>query len=120
MGLTSGSGEMRIRLGGRTTNYEGTKLQNGTVTNLANASGFDSGANDLGANGSAFYCICYDYAETASEKLCTVQFVGNNTGYITFIAGSPFNLQTNISSFTITTVGGTSTMGGTVEIYGVN
>jgi hypothetical protein len=120
IGVTSGGDALRIRFAGRTGNYQGTRIEQANITALS-ASGVDSVANDLSStNGSAFHFTCFDYTETASEKLITGQSVGNNTGATCFYNISPFNLQTNIASVTITTVGGTLTMSGTVEIYGVN
>jgi len=120
IGVTSGGDALRVRFAGRTGNYQGTRIEQANITALS-ASGVDSVANDLSStNGSAFHFTCFDYTETNSEKMITGQSVGNNTGATCFYNISPFNLQTNIASVTITTVSGTATMNGTVEIYGVN
>ena len=116
----SASAALRIRAAGRTTNYVQSSISGSTVTGL-NSDGFDGQSNDVATSGgSALQFTFYDYAETNSEKLAIGQFVGNNTGSVTFISGSPFNLQTNIASITITTVAGTANLSGTLLIYGVN
>ena len=69
--------------------------------------------------GSACQFTFYDYAETNSEKLAMGQTTSNNNGNVIFYSGSPFNLQTNIASLTITTVAGTQNLSGTILIYGV-
>jgi hypothetical protein len=120
LGVNTGGAALRIRAAGRTTNYVQSSITGSTVTGL-NSDGFDGQLNDLSStNGSACQFTFYDYAETSSEKLTIGQFVGNNTGSVTFITGSPFNLQTNIASITITTVAGTANLSGTLLIYGVN
>lgn len=116
----STSAAIRIRAAGRTGNYVQSSITGSTVTGL-NSDGFDGQSNDVSSSGgSALQFTFYDYAETSSEKLAIGQFVGNNTGSVTFISGSPFNLQTNIASITITTVAGTANLSGTLLIYGVN
>ncbi len=120
LGVNTGGAALRIRAAGRTTNYVQSSITGSTVTGL-NSDGFDGQSNDLATSGgSACQFTFYDYAETASEKLTIGQMVGNNTGSVTFITGSPFNHQTNISSITITTVAGTANLSGTLLIYGVN
>ena len=122
IGVDSNYADLRVRLAGKTSDYIYLRLRttNTAMTPIDAGVGFDSSTNALGTtNGSAFYFYCYDYADTTSEKLVSGQIVGNSTGYIDFIAGSLFDNQTNIASVTITTVAGTKTMAGTVEIYGV-
>ena len=120
LGVTASSAALRIQVAGRTTNYVQSSITGATVTSL-NSNGFDGQLNDMATSGgSATQFTFYDYAETSSEKLAIGQFVGNNTGSVTFITGSPFNLQTNIASVTITTVAGTQNLSGTILIYGVN
>ena len=120
LGVTAGSAALRIQVAGRTTNYVQSSIEAATVTSL-NSNGFDGQLNDMGTSGgSATQFTFYNYAETSSEKLAIGQFVGNNTGSVTFITGSPFNLQTNIASVTITTVAGTANLSGTILIYGVS
>ena len=120
LGVTASSAALRIQVAGRTTNYVQSSITAATVTSL-NTSGFDGQLNDLtSTGGSATQFTFYNYAETSSEKLAIGQFVGNNTGSVTFITGSPFNLQTNIASVTITTVAGTQNLSGTILIYGVS
>jgi hypothetical protein len=122
IGVDSNFADLRVRFAGRTTDYIYLRLRttNTAMTNIDSGAGFDSSTNALGTtNGSAFHFTCFDYTDTTSEKLVIGQIVGNSTGYIDFITGSPFDNQTNIASVTITTVAGTKTMSGTVEIYGV-
>ena len=120
LGVTAGSAALRIQVAGRTTNYVQSSIEASTVTGL-NTSGFDGQLNDMATSGgSATQFTFYNYAETSSEKLAIGQFVGNNTGSVTFITGSPFNHQTNIASVTITTVAGTANLSGTILIYGVS
>ena len=120
LGVNTGGAALRIQVAGRTTNYVQSSITAATVTSL-NSDAFDGQSNDLATSGgSATQFTFYDYAETSSEKLAIGQFVGNNTGSVTFITGSPFNLQTNIASVTITTVAGTANLSGTILIYGVN
>lgn len=115
----SGNAALRIRAAGRTSNYVQSSISGATVSGL-NSAGFDGQSNDLQTSGgSACQFTFYDYAEASSEKLAIGQFVGNNTGSVTFISGSPFNHQTNITSLTITTVDGTQNLSGTILIYGV-
>ncbi|CAB4167191.1 hypothetical protein UFOVP865_9 [uncultured Caudovirales phage] len=119
IGVDSNYAVLRVRFGGITTGYLGSKLTNGTAAAMADG-GFDSATNDLGdTNGSSFHFTCFDYADTTSEKLIIGQSAGNSTGNVIFYSGSPWELQSNISTLTITTVAGTKTMSGTVEIYGV-
>jgi hypothetical protein len=120
LGVTAGGAALRIQVAGRTGNYVMSKITGSTV-GTGSGVGFDGESNDLSnTNGSACQFTFYDYAETSSEKLTIGEMVGNNTGSVTFFAGSPFNLQTNIASVTITTVGGTADLRGTILIYGVN
>jgi hypothetical protein len=120
LGVTASTAALRMQVAGRTTNYVQSSIEAATVTSL-NSNGFDGQLNDMATSGgSATQFTFYDYAETSSEKLAIGQFVGNNTGSVTFITGSPFNLQTNIASVTITTVAGTQNLSGTILIYGVN
>ena len=116
----SAAAAFRLRVHGRTSNYEYTSTTLGTIA-AGNAAGFDGALNDLtSTGGSACQFTFYDYAEANSEKLVIGQTVGNNTGAITNIMGGPFNHQTTISSLTFTTVAGTSNLSGTILIYGVN
>jgi hypothetical protein len=122
IGVDTNYADLRVRFAGKTTDYEYLRLRttNTAMTPINAGAGFDSSTNALGdTDGSAFYFYVYDYTDTTSEKLVTGQIVGNSTGYIDFITGSPFDTQTNIASVTITTVAGTKDMTGTVEIYGV-
>ena len=122
IGVDSNYADLRVRFAGRTTGYEYLRLRttNTAMTAVNNGAGFDSSTNALGTtNKSAFWFDVYDYADTTSEKNVIGQIVGNSTGYIDFITGSPFDLESNVASVTITTVAGTATMAGTVEIYGV-
>ena len=116
----SASANLRIRAAGRTGGYTYSGTTNTGAFALNNVNGLDGQSNDLSSSGgSACQFTFYDYAETNSEKLCTGQITGNNTGNITTFGGGPFNLQTNIASITITTVDGTANLSGTVLIYGV-
>jgi len=119
LGAASGAA-LRIRCAGRTGGYIYSYITKNAIAAGADG-GFDGVSNDLsGTGGSACQFTFYDYAETSSEKLVMGQMVGNATGDVTLCAGSPFNHQTNISSITITTVGGTVNLSGTILIYGVN
>jgi len=119
LGAASGAA-LRIRCGGRTGGYIYSYITKNAIAAGADG-GFDGVSNDLSSSGgSACQFTFYDYAETNSEKLVMGQIVGNATGDVTLCAGSPFNLQTNISSITITTVGGSVNLSGTILIYGVN
>jgi len=119
LGAASGAA-LRIRCGGRTGGYIYSYITKNAIASGADG-GFDGVSNDLSnSGGSACQFTFYDYAETNSEKLVMGQMVGNATGDVTLCAGSPFNLQTNISSITITTVGGSVNLSGTILIYGVN
>jgi hypothetical protein len=119
LGAASGAA-LRIRCAGRTGGYIYSYITKNAIAAGADG-GFDGVSNDLGGTGgSACQFTFYDYAETNSEKLVMGQMVGNLTGDVTLCAGSPFNLQTNISSITITTVGGSVNLSGTILIYGVN
>jgi len=119
IGVDSNYAVLRVRFGGITTGYNGSKITNGAVAAIPDG-GFDGATNDLGTtNGSSFHFTCFDYADTTSEKLITGQSAGNSTGNVIFYTASPWELQSNISTLTITTVAGTKTMSGTVEIYGV-
>lgn len=119
IGAASGAA-LRIRCGGRTGGYIYSYITKNAIAAGADG-GFDGVSNDLSnTGGSACQFTFYDYAETNSEKLVMGQMVGNATGDVTLCAGSPFNLQTNISSITITTVGGSVNLSGTILIYGVN
>ena len=119
LGVSSGSGALRIQAAGRTSNYVQSKI-NGSTISTGSTSGFDSDTFDLATGGgSACQFTFYDYAETNSEKLAMGQTTSNNNGNVIFYSGSPFNLQTNIASLTITTVAGTQNLSGTILIYGV-
>jgi hypothetical protein len=119
LGAASGAA-LRIRCAGRTGGYIYSYITKNAIAAGADG-GFDGVSNDLSnTGGSACQFTFYDYAETSSEKLVMGQMVGNATGDVTLCAGSPFNLQTNISSITITTVGGSVNLSGTILIYGVN
>ena len=123
IGVTSGTAALRVRFAGKTgSDYAYLRLRttNTAMTNVDAGAGFDSTTAAIGTtNGSTFYFYVYDYADTTSEKLFTGQIQGNSTGYIDFITGGIVDLDTNVASVTITTVAGTATMAGTVEIYGV-
>ncbi len=119
LGVNTGGAALRIRAAGRTSNYVQSSISGSTVTGL-NSDGFDGQSNDLATSGgSSCQFTFYDYAEANSEKMAIGQFLGNNTGSITFISGSPFNWQQAISSITITTVAATANLSGTILIYGV-
>jgi hypothetical protein len=119
LGVNTGGAAFRLRIHSRTTNYEYSLMKAGTIA-AGSTAGFDGETNDLATSGgSAIQFTFYDYAEASSEKLAIGQFVGNNTGTISNIMGSPFNHQTAISSLTFTTVAGTANLSGTILIYGV-
>jgi len=120
LGVSTAGAALRIRCAGRTGGYIYSYITKNAIAAGADG-GFDSVSNDLAAGGgSACQFTFYDYAEVNSEKLVMGQIVGNNTGDVTLVAGSPFNLNTNISSLTVTTVAGTGNLSGTILIYGVN
>ena len=119
LGASAGAAP-RLRIHGRTSNYEYSKMILGTI-NAGPTTGFDGDSNDFNVSGgSACQFTFYDYAESSSEKLMIGQYVGNNTGTISNMMGGPFNHQTAISEITFTTVAGTATLSGTLLIYGVN
>ena len=122
----NGNGAWVRMNGDSTSNRHGQFIAyGGTFNNSWNATRWDLGQNQLNTVSTSLYIMdLYDYANSTTFKLSDIRSIAQHytttTNFNIYQTSGVYNQTTAISSLQIGPTGGTSMIGGTAYLYGVN
>jgi hypothetical protein len=116
----SANANVFFRINGNATGYYGYYGVNATLSAVSNVTYMETGQN-MSTNGTGQYMIDIpNYTDTSgTNKLIRWVGANNSTGAILHGAGNFASGTANVTTFTISTVAGTSNINGTLLVYGV-